>query len=82
MKTYWLVNLTPGGTSPSLKTLADVAVWIENAENVNPDKVRIITVKKHQVDDKRLVKEAEKELAKLEERMATVKEKLERIKKD
>lgn len=80
METYWLASCTPGITSPSCKTLADVAIWMEN--NVDPDKVRIVTVKKYQIDRKKLVKDTEKELVKAQERLNVIAEKLERIKKN
>jgi hypothetical protein len=79
METYYLIQCSTGKSSGSLRTIADVAMWIEN--NID-DKVRHFTVKQLKQDRDKLKKEIAKDIQRVEERLNRLKEKQDQITRD
>jgi len=67
VETYYLVYMNGGLTSPNQPTLLDAFAWIE--ANVDADKFRHCTIKQQRRDRSKLLKEANSDMQKLEERM-------------
>lgn len=74
LDTYWIVFASDGQTSERLNTLPDVATWIE--DKVDPTKVHSISVKRQKFDRKKVVKEVEAEMQRVERRMNALNAKL------
>lgn len=74
METYYIVFLSDGKTSERLNTIPDVATWLE--DNMDPAKVHHATIKQQKYDRKKVVKEVEAEMQRVERRMNALNAKL------